>query len=204
LFIELSEFLRCPEPHDETFCVVVPDEMGNRLITRGLVGCPVCRREYAIADGIVHFEPAPEGPANREPADLPDTDVVQAVLGLTNPGGFVVLVGSAAQLAGPLAVRMAGVHFVGVNAPAAVTPSPALSLLVHSTRIPLRSSMARGVVLGAESAREPWITEGARVLLQGLRLVAPGEHLAPSGLERVVVGRGLWVGRKSGASPDEA
>jgi uncharacterized protein YbaR (Trm112 family) len=195
LFIELSEFLRCPEPHAQTFCVVAPDEMAGRMIARGIVGCPACRREYPIENGVVRFgaAPAEDGAAGVEP---PDPDIVQALLGLAGPGGFVVLVGTAARLAGPLAERLAGVHFVGIDAPTDVAPSPALSLLVHPATIPLRDAMARGVMLGAEHAGAPWLAEGTRVLLSGLRLLVVGEDVVAPGLEQLAVGRGLWVGRK--------
>ena len=103
MFIELSEFLRCPEPHDETFCVVAPDEMVGRMITRGVVGCPTCRREYPIEDGVVRFGAA-EGAAEAEGAELADPDVVQALLGLGGPRGLVGLGGPA----GPVARARAG------------------------------------------------------------------------------------------------
>jgi uncharacterized protein YbaR (Trm112 family) len=211
LFIELSEFLRCPEPHDETFCVVAPDEMVGRMITRGVVGCPECRREYPIEDGVVRFGAVMTDPGRkpgvaaeagrggrRRAVDLPDPDVVQALLGLGGPGGFVVLVGTAARLAGALAERMGGVHFVGIDPPPDVSVSPALSLLVHPDRIPLRAAMARGVLLGAERATPSWIAEGTRVLLDGLRLVVAGDDVVAPGLERLAAGRGLWVGQKVG------
>jgi len=201
LFIELSEFLRCPEPHGDSFCVVAPDEMTGRMIVRGVVGCPVCKREYRIEHGVVRFSGAAAEHAadpGRQPG-VPteqDPDVVWALLGLTSPGGFVVLVGSASRLAPALAVRMGGVHFVGVNPPGDVACSPVLTLLAHPNQIPLRQSMARGVVLGAEVAAEPWISEGARVLLAGLRLVAVAETLSAPGLDQLAVGNGLWVGQK--------
>jgi uncharacterized protein YbaR (Trm112 family) len=207
LFIELSEFLRCPEPHEDTFCVVAPDDMMGRMVTRGVVGCPVCRREYRIEDGVVRFGDAAAGSRGQgraeEPGvaggpDLPDPDVVQALLGLGGPGGFVVLVGTAARLGGALAERMGGVHFVGINPPPDVRVSPALSLLVHPDRIPLRAAMARGVMLGAERATPSWIAEGTRVLLDGLRLVVAGGDVVAPGLERLAAGRGLWVGQKTG------
>lgn len=199
MFIELSEFLRCPEPHEATFCVVAPDAMVGRRITRGVVGCPRCRREYPIEDGIVRFGEAEAGDGGAGPAvdaEPPDPEVVQALLGVSGPGGFVVLVGAAARLAGPLAERMDGVHFVGINPPPDVTASPVLSLLVHPARIPLRDAMARGVMLGAGHAAPRWIAEGARVLLEGLRLVVSGDRVVAPGLEQLAAGRGLWVGQK--------
>ncbi len=196
MFIELSEFLRCPEPHQETFCVVAPEEMAGRMILRGLVGCPICKREYPIERGIVRFGGAAAEAV--EGAGAADPDAVWALLGLTGPGGFVVLVGSAVRLAEPLAVLLGGVHLVGVNAPADVAPTAGLSLLAHPSRIPLRHEMARGVVLGTGAAVEPWIGEGVRVLLPGLRLVATAESLSAPNLDQVAVGRGLWVGQKVG------
>lgn len=193
MFIELSEFLRCPEPHDDTFCVVAPQEMAGRVIVRGLVGCPVCQREYPIEGGVVQFG-AVEGV---EAAQAPDPEAVWALLGLAGAGGFVVLVGSAARLAAPLAARLDGVHLVAVNPARGLKPPSAVSVLTHPRQIPLRDAMARGVVLGAEAAVEPWVREGARVLLPGLRLVAVAEDVSAPGLERLAAGKGLWVGRKS-------
>jgi uncharacterized protein YbaR (Trm112 family) len=195
LFIEISEFLRCPQPHDDSVCVIVPHEMLGRMIVRGVVGCPVCKQEYPITDGVVRFG---ETAATAEPAATADADVIWALLGLTSPGGAVVLVGSAARLATPLAQRLGGIHFVGVNAGPGVEMSPVLTLLRHPHRIPLRHGMARGVVLGAEAAVEPWIREGGRVLLNGQRLVAVAETLSAPGLDPLAAGRGLWVGQKSG------
>ncbi len=173
------------------------------MIVRGVIGCPICRREYPIELGVANFggSPSPpggEGDQGVRPALPPDA--VWALLGLTNPGGFVVLVGSAARLAAPLAERMGGVHFVGINAPEDVEMSPALTLLRHPARIPLRQSVARGVVVGAESAREPWNSEGVRVLLKGLRLVAAADGISTPGVQQLAVGNGLWVGQKTAES----
>lgn len=193
MFIELSEFLRCPEAHQDTFCVVAPEQMAGRMIVRGVVGCPICKREYPITEGVVRFGAGGAGGAG---AGAADAEAVWALLGLTSPGGFVVLVGSATRLAAPLVERMGGVHFVGVNPPAEVEATEALSLLAHPDRIPLRHAMARGVVLGAESVGEPWVSEGTRVLLPGLRLVALTDRIASPELEQLAAGNGLWVGRK--------
>jgi hypothetical protein len=144
----------------------------------------------------VKFGPA-EWAERAERAEGADPEAVWALLGLTGPGGFVVLVGSAAQLAPGLASRMDGVHLVAINPGRGWDPSSAVSALTHPSRIPLRDAMARGVVLGAESSLEPWVKEGTRVLLPGLRLVAAAEALSAPGLERLAAGKGLWVGRRS-------
>lgn len=196
MFIELTEFLRCPEDHDDAFCIVLPDEMAGRTIMRGVIGCPVCRREYPIRDGVAEFGGQPPAvPA--APAALLDPDIVAALLGLTNPGGFVILMGSAAAVAPALVERIGGVHFVGMNAPDGTEVSPALTLLNHQRKIPLRSAVARGVVVPAEMAQAAWLGEGARVLLRGQRVVVAREDVVVPGLEPVAAGRGLWVGQKN-------
>ena len=164
--------LRCPETHEEAFLVMSTGEMVGRMVRSGILGCPVCRKEYPIVKGIVNFS-------------------------ARGPGGYVVLVGSAARHAVGLAGLMAGIHFVGIDAPADVEELPILSLLACETVIPLRRAMARAVVVGPERASPPWIGEAMRVLLRGRRLVIEDEDAsAPAGLKQLAVGQGLWVGER--------
>ena len=92
---------------------------------------------------------------------------------------------------------MGGIHFVGVDAPAGVEESPVLSLLRARDTIPLRPSMARGVVAGADRSEAPWLEEAQRVLLRGRRFVVEREDVVPpEGINRLAVGQGLWAGEK--------
>jgi uncharacterized protein YbaR (Trm112 family) len=198
VFIELAEMLRCPVPHEENFCVVAPEEMVGRMILRGVIGCPVCRKEYPIRDGVVLFSapprPVPESTISRT---LPEAEAIAALLGLGGPGGYVVLLGAAARLADDLTRWLGGIHFVGINPPEDVALSPALSLLCCDRMIPLRSSVARGVVIGSDLANEFWIEEAARILLRGLRVVVLGkESCELSDLAQLAAGKGMWVGEK--------
>jgi hypothetical protein len=194
--IELAEMLRCPSGCGDTYLALATGAMKGRSIHFGTVGCPVCKGEYLIANGIARF-----GTPNPPPAEsqaLPTAQVVQAVLGLESPGGYVVLVGSASQLAADLSRSMDGVHFVGVNAPEGVAPGASLSLLLDGSTVPLKDSVARGVVVGSEYADHHWLSEGARVLLRGQRLAALTEETTgPDGVERMAVGEGMWVGMKT-------
>lgn len=195
MFIELAEHLRCPEGHSpDPYLVLVPDEMVGRSVVRGAVACPTCRRAYAIANAVVVFG---ERRGRAAPAAaVPDADVVQALLGLGGPGGYVVLVGSAATLALGLAQRMGGVHFVAVNPSEGVEPSPLLTVVHHPAMIPLKT-VARGMVLGAEYGTPSWLSEAARVLLRGRRLVALRERGAERpDVRQLAVGKGMWVGEK--------
>src|SRR2546429_866761 len=200
--------LRCPESHGEAFLVMSTGEMLGRMVRSGILGCPICRREFPIAKGVVNFSggemrdaggvAATGGshPASRIPHPV-DAQTLQALLDLSGPGGYVVLVGSAARHAVGLAALMGGIHLIGVNAPADVEELPVLSLLACETMIPLRRAMARAVVVGPERASPPWLTEGLRVLLRGRRLVIEdADATAPAGLKQLAVGQGLWGGER--------
>jgi uncharacterized protein YbaR (Trm112 family) len=196
--IDLTEMLRCPEPHREAFLVMSTGEMRGRMVRSGVLGCPVCGREYAILKGVVHFSGS--GERGAAPSGAPsDTaaETLQALLDLSGPGGYVVLVGSAARHAAGLAKLMGGIHFVGIDAPPEVEESPVLSLLKCDTIIPLRQTMARAVVVGRERADAAWLAEGHRVLLPGRRLVIEREDVTPpDGLTRVASGQGLLVAER--------
>jgi len=208
MHIELTEMLRCPESHREDVLVLSTGEMMGRMVRFGIVGCPVCRKEFLITNGIVDFtgEGTGEGGRGRSGATLPsspvppppgDPQALQALLELSGPGGFVTLLGDAARYAVGLANLMAGIHFIGINAPPDVEELPVLSLLRTQTVIPLRQSIARGVVVGRDLATSSWLVEAHRVLLRGRRFVALHETPElPIGLEKLAVAKGLWVGAK--------
>ena len=198
MFIELAEYLRCPADHQEqSYCIVVPDTMDGRDVRTGSIGCPICTREYPIVDGEARFgsETPPASP-DRAALALPDVDTVHALLGLAGPGGYVVLLGSAGCLAPTLAERVKGVHVISVNPPAGVRSGVRLSVLRDDTRIPLRSSMARGIVIGADHTSPAWLAEAVRVVLRGLRLVILRDDIAVDGVKMLARERGMGVGEK--------
>jgi uncharacterized protein YbaR (Trm112 family) len=212
MHIELTEMLRCPELHEPLPLVLSTGEMLGRMVRSGLVGCPTCRREYPIREGIVDFtgrgERGAVGPGDgrpsrhrREPLPAPRSrdyvQTLQALLDLSGPGGIVVLVGAASRYAEGLAALMGGIHFVGINGPKDVEELPVLSLLRIDRHIPLRDAMARGVVVGADVARDPWLAEGVRVLLHGRRLVVEDEGATPAGTRTLASGEGLFVGERT-------
>lgn len=205
MHIELTEMLRCPEDHREEFLVLSTSEMNGRMVNLGLVGCPVCRREFEIIDGIVDFTEVLTGERQHravrrtpaQPTTPVDAQSLQALLDLGGPGGYVVLGGSAARHADSLASLMGGIHFIGINAPADIEELPVMSLLQTDEVIPLRGGMARGAVIGAELSRTHWVGEAARILLHGRRLVVESEQpTLPQSVRQLAVGQGLWVGEK--------
>ena len=201
MHIELTEMLRCPEAHEEGFLVMSTGEMLGRMVRSGVLGCPLCQREYPIVKGVVHFSGnvntgSPTFPVSRIPLPV-DSPTVQALLDLNGPGGYVVLLGAAARHAAGLAGLMGGIHFVGVNAPDDVEELPVLSLLACEAMIPLRQTVARAAVVGPDRLGARWLAEARRVLLPGRRLVIESESVtAPPGLTQLALGHGLFVGER--------
>src|SRR5256885_14312527 len=168
--------LRCPERHEEGFLVLSTGEMLGRMVRSGMLGCPVCGKEYLIVRGVAHFSGGgmrdARGVASSEPTHLAsrishpaDVQTLQALLDLSGPGGHVLLLGSAAPHAVGLAGLMGGIHFVGVNAPDDVEELPVLSLLACETMIPLRQKVGRAAVVGPDRLGPEWLPGTPRLRL---------------------------------------
>src|SRR2546429_6121134 len=170
--------LRCPEPHEEGFLVLSTGEMLGRMVRSGILGCPKCGREYPIVKGVVRFSGggmrdargvdsgAATHPASRISHPV-EPQTLQALLDLSGPGGYVVLLGVAARRAVGLAGLMGGIHFVGVSAPDDMEEVAVLSLLACETMIPLRQTVARAVVVEADRVGAEWLGQDGRVLIPG-------------------------------------
>jgi len=191
MFIELTDHLRCPEDHEESFLVLLPDQMEGRSVRSGQLGCPVCGRTFALKDGILDLGDAPEPAA----ADTKlDADGLTALAGLHGPGGYFTLVGALGSLWKQFQEANPGVALVAVNPPDAVVDAPGISVL-RSGRIPLKSRSMRGVALGRPYADDAyWVNEAARVVLPGLRIVGEGADPPADVVELMASADGVWVG----------
>jgi hypothetical protein len=192
MFIELTDILRCPAPHEEQFIVLIPDTMKGRSVQAGRLGCPVCHREYPIAAGMVDFTGGKNPGFMAASAGL-ESEVLAAFLGLAGSGGYVGLVGAGTDLGSELISTIPAVHFVGVNPPTGAEELPMLSL-VRADSIPVKSRSLRGVLLLAPYADDSsWVSEAARAVLPGLRVVGQGTPPDHSGLEILASAGGWWV-----------
>jgi uncharacterized protein YbaR (Trm112 family) len=199
VFIELTDHLRCPRDHEERFLVLLPDRMAGRQVVEGLLGCPVCRLEVRLRDGVVDF-------GGGAPAAAPTTlapELVAAGLGIEGPGGFLALIGAAGALVEPLAHHFAGVRFVLVN-PANEARDSEIGSVVRAHALPLKGGSIRGAVIGGDAGAERrWVEAALAAVLPGNRLVVEGAPPvpAPAGLDILAEARGLWIGRRAPPSP---
>jgi hypothetical protein len=199
MFIELTDHLRCPAEHAESFLVLFPHVMEGRRVVRGVLGCPVCQAEYPIVAGVAELgEPPTWSGVRGSGSSSLAPDGLLALLGLEGPGGFLALVGTAAQFGAELAELLPGVQCVAINPPSGFDPAGKVSL-VQAARWPLRVRSMRGVVIAGGAAADPeWRDRAARSVLPGLRIV--GEGQPPVG-DLLAAAGGWWVLR--GAPADQ-
>ena len=192
MFIELTDHLRCPTDHDESFLVLLPDRVEGRSVIEGQLGCPVCGRTFELSGGVLDTGDAPD--ASGSPASELDAEAVTALVGLSGPGGYLTLVGAVADSWKDLAALNPGVALVALNPGPEVTDAPGISVL-RSGRIPLKSRSMRGVVLGHPYGDDlHWVEEGARVVLPGLRIVGEGADPPAGVIDLMASAGGVWVG----------
>jgi uncharacterized protein YbaR (Trm112 family) len=190
MFIELTDHLRCPADHAESFLVLLPDRLEGRSVRAGQLGCPVCRRTFELAEGVLDVGNAPASPL---PSAL-DAEAITALAGVNGPGGYLVLVGSPAGVSAEVAELNRGVGLVAVNPDAGVKDEGLLSVLRGGV-LPLKSRSMRGVVLGPPFGGDRhWVREGARVVLPGLRVVGEGPEPPAEMIELMASTGGVWVG----------
>ncbi len=194
MFIELTDHLRCPAPHEEAYLVLLPDAMAGRDVTAGRLGCPACHAEYLVRDGVALLGDPPVLP--QDPPRL-DGAGVAALLGLEGPGGFVALVGGAAADWQGVAAAFEGVHLVGVNPPEGVGPAPGFSVVLAPV-LPFKARSLRGAVLGPGYGADPaWVAAAAAAVLPGLRVAGEGSGEGPEpSLEPLGSAGGAWVARR--------
>jgi len=190
MFLDLTEVLRCPSSHEESYLICAPVTMDGRDVVRGGLLCPVCRAEYAIIDRVAWFAPPRDDvPALDVKSEL-TAEAVQLFLDLQGQGGFVVTAGSAGRLGPELASLMPGVGIAAVNPPAGIAASASLSVIHSPDAWPVRRQAVRAVVIGADVTAGRWVPDAVGSVLNGLRAIVEDESARPEGLVELARGAG--------------
>lgn len=212
MYSELVDQLRCLNVHAESWLVAAADTTEDRHVMRGVLGCPECRAQYPIEDGIADFTGGGRLPLALEPPTGPaaadDALVIKlaAMLDLAEPGGYVVLCGGWGRLAHPLR-RLVDVQIVVVNGPPDVTMGGGVSGIVTADRIPLAGGSARGVAVDAgfgladEASRAAFLRSAVAATQPNGRVVGPASAAPPDGVEAMAADELHWVGTRIGGQP---
>lgn len=200
--LELAERLRCPAAHAPTPLIVVAERTVDRELITALLGCPVCRLEARIVGGDVRFDLPADRPAaagmsadvHPHPQPVADLERVVALLGLSEPGGAVLLTGRYATLAQALsALTEVSVVIMHGSAVSAVVEGTAVASVHGSpSSVPYTDGTFRGVAL--DSGLSPAFgADAVRATSVGGRVLATASVVAPSGLKELARDDTEWV-----------
>ena len=198
MFIELVDALRCPVPHEESWLVASATRMEARHIVDGTLGCPVCRAEYPVRNGVADFRRAPASevmaPALAVPRGDPATAMrLAAFLGLSDALGFVVLLDAWGAQAAALR-ELVETPIVLVDPPAGIEGEPGISVVLSDGVPPLALGTARATAVGQSSPDRA--AAAVRITRAGGRLLAPVVLPVSDGVREIARDDSLWVGEK--------
>jgi hypothetical protein len=197
MYIELVDQLRCLQPHASSWLVAYAERMSGRDVMDGTLGCPVCAARYEVRDGVAFFG-ASTAVESRTPSAAPADGEVEraaALLGLAEPGGFVLLEAEWSALAHPLAA-LTGTHAVALNPTDAVAAGDGVSVIVAPPgALPFATGALRSAALGADA--HPELGERvAHALRARGRLVAPASAALPAGTTELARDQRHWVAER--------
>lgn len=200
MHIEVVQALRCPSDHPPSWLVARTDTLEARQIVAGVLGCPMCGAEYPVARGVLLLGER----IAASPDDLGDDAAVRAaaLLGLTTPGGVVVLAGAWATQALEVAALTEGIHVIALDAPYETPPAGlGVSRIDAGARLPFRAGAVRGVALDTAHATAESLEQATSALASGGRLIAPASVTMPSPLTPLARDERWWVAERPAAAP---
>lgn len=197
MFIELVELLRCTRPHEESWLVASIDELRERSIVRGELGCPVCSAHYPITDGVARFTESPP-PEARDPNSVIDANDAAvkagAFLGLAESSGVVLLGGSWSRAGASLAQSL-DIRVIAVNGGLSASDAPGVGRIIAADVIPLGAASCAGAALD-ESFSPAAVSSALRTVRPGGRMVGPRSVQPPSELVVLAQDDDWWVAER--------
>lgn len=207
--LELAERLQCPGDHRPTPLVVVAAAVIDRDLRRGTAGCMQCGFQARVQDGDLWLPSQagrPVGPSSTRasgavspdapaaPAPSPEAiDRLQALLGLAESGGAVLLGGRYAAYAAGLQARLD--LMVMVLDPEDGALSSVARVVGRRDVVPFTDATFRAAAL-----EDPVLLAAAvRTVRPSGRLVAPIGCACPEAVTRLASDATEWVGERGSA-----
>lgn len=198
MFIELLDVLRCTVDHPQIPLVATISTRDDRLVRDGVLGCPTCRSEYLIRDGIALFA-AGDSVQEREGTGGYSADGALragAFLGAAD-GVTVALVGRWARYAHELS-QLVAMRAYAVNADEPVGESERVGELRSGRKLPFADGSLRGIAIDEPGWSVADLAVAARSLSASGRMVAPADAPVPDEIEEIARDAEFWVGEKRG------
>jgi uncharacterized protein YbaR (Trm112 family) len=167
--IRLTDALSCPQCGPAFGLILLADDMRERRVYEGRLGCPNCRQNYSIQTGVADLAPI------KQTATLsasPDPELLTALLGVAEGPARLLLLDGTADLAAAIADGLSDVEVVVTSRVALPAAERAgVSRVLVSATLPFADRSMAGVALAA-NAGETGIQEAARVCALRGHLVA--------------------------------
>ena len=196
MFIELIDAIRCPAEHPPSALVAAFDEILDRDVVSGMLGCPVCRSEFQIKKGELWLvTTAMPSPATR--ALNPDEDALRlaASLDLRSETGFAILRGAWCALADRI-VNISPTHLVLLDPPLNTPRGTGRSIIHAGGTVPFSPSTAVAATID-DDERAYALTIAVK---PGGRLVGPANIDLPRGAKQIVRDERWWVAERGNES----
>lgn len=194
MHLDVVPTLRCPREHEESGLVLVADETQGRHVVTGVLGCPVCEAEYPVRDRVAYFaERTPASGAERHD-EIDEIVRTAAMLGLTEPGGVIMLGGQWASTAAAIS-ELAEALVLVVNPPEIASDAERVSILYAGDRLPIAARALRAAAIDTAHA------DVALLLRSKGRLVATNAVPVPPEIAELARDAVYWVGERIDVVP---
>ncbi|UCF18513.1 MAG: Trm112 family protein [Gemmatimonadota bacterium] len=204
VFLELTDLLSCPQCGPAHGLVLLVRESVEGRVRSGWLGCPNCRRDFPVEDGVVDLRLGPESRA-AELQPLSDDELalkIVALSGLAQERGILIVgerLGHAAERIAELAPELE-VVFVGSKLER-VTEGQGVSRILSDAQLPFAEFRVRAMAI-APGGDPELVSAAARRVAPGGRLllfdVHPEDREAAreTGLTVVAEGEGIAVAKR--------
>jgi uncharacterized protein YbaR (Trm112 family) len=169
MHILLTDVLTCPRCGPEFGLIALADDMDERRVVAGRLGCANCREEFTVHGGVADLRLG--GEVEKGGAIEGDERAYRtaALLGVGQGMGTVLVLGGSPDLVDSVDDLLPNALVIGGGLDPDV-PAAGAGWILHGERLPFRDGSLRGVAL-LGSVDPAWITEAARVTVQGARVV---------------------------------
>ena len=196
----LTDRLTCPRCGPTFGLILLANQMQERRVMDGVLGCPNCRDSFPVDDGFADLRAPPRGQlgagrAGDRPDVPPDAERIVAMLGIPRGPGTVAFVGRPAVYARAFTTSVPDADAVVVDADTSGWPEvERVSRIVSAPGLPFFDRVLRGVVVDGGLDRA-LLYDAARVTAPMSRVVVLG---AGTDAGEVLVEAGLTVLAREG------
>lgn len=212
MHLELVEALKCPNAHAAGVLVASADEIENRFVLHGLLGCPHCLAEFSVEQGVTSFAPgrSEADVASASAADHSDPAMrLAAQLGLS--AGRTTYAAIGFDLALVMAMRtIVAARMLVFNASdtasfdshalAAAANIAPIGIATIADSLPMADRKFDGIAFDARALRgshsDALLLQAVTALRPRARLVAPVSAHVPKGMKELVRDAQVWVAER--------